>query len=254
MIHLGEVQKGKTHPSDGSRPDRIFMRLWNFFFPDEKEVPLFAVVIMAGFLAFLIVFGHGYLTATLRELGDAPGFMHRVNLVFHEAGHLIFGVSGSRFVMIAGGILGQLLVPLILVLAFRFTNKEAFGAAVCLWWFGQSFVDCAPYINDARALDLQLLGGGTGREVEGHDWEYLLTELDLLNKDIYIARGCPQDRSRDHDSSLSVGRPGDFQPCSPLAAPPKRCLILNSVRFPGQMKTVDTVGIPCENMAKMGVT
>ena len=34
-----------------------------------------------------------------------------------------------------------------------------------------------------------LLGGGTGREVEGHDWEYLLTALNLLHKDVTISRG-----------------------------------------------------------------
>lgn len=36
---------------------------------------------------------------------------------------------------------------------------------------GQSLTDVAPYINDARALQLVLLGGRTGAEVEGHDWE-----------------------------------------------------------------------------------
>jgi hypothetical protein len=33
-----------------------------------------------------------------------------------------------------------------------------------------------------------LLSGGTGREVEGHDWEYLLTQLNLLHKDVVISR------------------------------------------------------------------
>jgi hypothetical protein len=35
---------------------------------------------------------------------------------------------------------------------------------------GQSLMDLAPYVADARALRLPLLGGRTGAEVEGHDW------------------------------------------------------------------------------------
>jgi hypothetical protein len=36
-----------------------------------------------------------------------------------------------------------------------------------VWWAGQSLLDVAPYIADARALQLVLLGGFTGAEVEG---------------------------------------------------------------------------------------
>ena len=49
-------------------------------------------------------------------------------------------------------------------------------------------MDIAPYIADARALQLTLIGGRTGAEVEGHDWEYLLTALGLLQWDVVIAR------------------------------------------------------------------
>jgi hypothetical protein len=34
-----------------------------------------------------------------------------VNLAFHEGGHIIFGVLGVRFIMVAGGTLMQLLLP-----------------------------------------------------------------------------------------------------------------------------------------------
>ena len=47
----------------------------------------------------------------------------------------------------------------------------------------QNLVDLAPYIADARALRLVLLGGRTGAEVEGHDWEYLLNALGLSHRD-----------------------------------------------------------------------
>ena len=51
-----------------------------------------------------------------------------------------------------------------------------------------NLVDAAPYINDARMLQLTLMGVGTGREVEGHDWENILTRLGWLNYDVVIAR------------------------------------------------------------------
>ena len=60
------------------------------------------------------------------------------------------------------------------------------GASVGLWWFGQSLTDVAPYIADARKLDLPLLGGGTGAERDGHDWQYLLNTLGLAPYDVVL--------------------------------------------------------------------
>jgi hypothetical protein len=113
-------------------------------------------------------------------------FLHLVNLVFHEAGHVVFAPFG-QFLMVAGGSLLQVLVPLSCVAAFL-RARDPFGATVGLWWAGQNLLDLAPYINDARALRLVLLGGRTGAEVEGHDWEYLLGALGWLHHDHALAR------------------------------------------------------------------
>ena len=67
-------------------------------------------------------------------------------------------------------------LPLLLAIAFL-RQRNQFAAAVCTWWSGQNFVDVARYIADARALQLTLLGGHTGAEVEGHDWEFILTQM-----------------------------------------------------------------------------
>jgi hypothetical protein len=107
--------------------------------------------------------------------------LHLPNLVFHEAGHVIFGLFG-RFMTVLGGSLLQFLVPLVLAVAFL-RQRNLFGAVVCAWWAGENLLDVAPYIADARALQLVLLGGKTGAEVEGHDWEYLLTQLGWLHLD-----------------------------------------------------------------------
>jgi hypothetical protein len=58
---------------------------------------------------------------------------------------------------------------------------------VMCWWAGQNLMDVAIYINDARSLTLMLLGGHTGAEVEGHDWEHILQLTNLSVHDHQIA-------------------------------------------------------------------
>jgi hypothetical protein len=112
--------------------------------------------------------------------------MHLPNLVFHEAGHVLF-IPFGRFMTVLGGSLTQVLVPLVCAGAFLWQTRDAFGAAIAIWWAGQSLTDVAPYINDARDLKLVLLGGKTGAEVEGHDWEYLLNAMGVSHLDHAIA-------------------------------------------------------------------
>ena len=113
-------------------------------------------------------------------------FLHLPNLVFHEAGHILFSPFGP-FMTVLGGSLTQLLIPLACAGTFLWQTRDPFGAAVALWWAGENLIDIAPYINDARDLTLVLLGGKTGAEVEGHDWEYLLNAMGVAHKDHAIA-------------------------------------------------------------------
>jgi hypothetical protein len=140
-----------------------------------------------GLVAGLAAYSRFFFTARMGELGEHASFMHNVHLVFHEAGH-IFLLWASPLWHSLGGTLGQLVVPLALVIAFIAKNRDGFGASVCGWWFGHSLVDVAPYINDARKMQLTLLGGETGMEVEGHDWNFILEQLGLLNMDVYYSR------------------------------------------------------------------
>lgn len=123
--------------------------------------------------------------------GNAAGesWLHLINLPFHEAGHLFFRPLGS-FMTSLGGTLGQLLVPLLCMVVLLVKTRDPFGGAVCLWWFGENFLDIAPYINDARAGQLPLLGGNFGHSSPYgfHDWEYLLTETGLLRYDHALAK------------------------------------------------------------------
>ncbi|WP_201258003.1 hypothetical protein [Syntrophotalea acetylenivorans] len=128
--------------------------------------------------------------------GNAAGesWLHLVNLPFHEAGHVFFRPFGS-FLASLGGTLGQLFVPLLCMTVLLLKTRDPFGGAVCLWWFGENFLDIAPYINDARAGRLPLVGGNFGNSSPYgfHDWEYLLTETGMLRYDhtlAKVAHGC----------------------------------------------------------------
>ena len=68
--------------------------------------------------------------------------------------------------MSLGGSLLQVIVPLACAWAFYFQQDDRFGASVCVWWAGENLLDLAPYIDDARSLQLMLLGGPAA-EVEG---------------------------------------------------------------------------------------
>lgn len=137
-------------------------------------------------LAALALWSIWFFQTDHRELyGHLPeingSIMHDVNLAFHEAGHVLFRLFGD-FMMVIGGSVMQLVVPAAFVTAFVFRHGNAFGGAVALWWLGQSIMDLAPYIYDARAGQLLLIGGFVGRERPGaHDWTNILGRLGLLD-------------------------------------------------------------------------
>ena len=133
------------------------------------------------FLALLAWWGVGFIVHPLDGQFVAGSFLHLINLPFHEAGHVLFSPFGA-FMMSLGGSLLQVLIPIVCVVSFV-RRDDRYAACVCAWWTGQSLVDLAPYIADARALQLVLLGGFTGAEVEGHDWEAILTALGWLRYD-----------------------------------------------------------------------
>lgn len=126
----------------------------------------------AGFIALVGIYGIvcAWTPSTYR-------FLDRVDLVFHEAGHVIFGFFGE-FIEILGGSLMQLLIPAGIVVYFAVQGQK-YSAAVTLFWVGQSLFNVSVYAKDARVQALPLLGG----EDPLHDWNYILGRLHLLNWD-----------------------------------------------------------------------
>jgi hypothetical protein len=132
-----------------------------------------ALVLLAIWSLFL--FGYDFRSG---EIGGS--FMHNILLPIHEAGHVLFRPFGE-FMMILGGSLFQIVLPLAIGIAFILKNRDNFAAAVCLWWASVSLVDLSPYIYDALHPQLTLLGGGTGANDGPHDWIYLLIMLGQID-------------------------------------------------------------------------
>lgn len=102
-------------------------------------------------------------------------FLDYVNLIIHEGGHFFFSWFGYT-IMILGGTLGELLVPLLCGVYF-FWQREVTAAAFCSFWFSENFLYIGTYMADARALALPLVGSGD------HDWEILFGQWGLLQQD-----------------------------------------------------------------------
>lgn len=110
---------------------------------------------------------------------DALWLLDGVDLVIHEAGHPIFGLLGWRFLMIAGGTVLQLAMPVAFAYDFRRRNQGR-SADACVGWAGQNLLHVGRYAADARAQVLPLVGGGE------HDWTYLLESAGLLRHDALV--------------------------------------------------------------------
>ena len=104
-----------------------------------------------------------------------------VNLLIHEAGHIIFRPFGE-FMTIAGGSLFQVIMPGLFVGYFWY-HRKLYSTALVLFWVGESILNVSVYAGDSLALQLPLLGG----EDSIHDWNYMLSTLNLLPATAKIA-------------------------------------------------------------------
>jgi len=134
-----------------------------------------------AFAAASMGFGGLMLVAVTARDGWIP-LLDGVNLVFHEAGHPIFGLFGSETLGFLGGTLMQVLVPVVVGVAF-WRKRQTVGAAVATLWAGENGLNIARYMADARTQLLPLVGGGE------HDWATLFGQWGCLSRDTAIAAG-----------------------------------------------------------------
>lgn len=117
--------------------------------------------------------------ATLRHLLDPhySSWFGALTLVVHEAGHLLFAPFG-RTLMLLGGSIMQLAVPVIVALYLLLRQRDWFGLSVGGAWLSFSGFELATYVADANKGRLSLVGFGDNVI---HDWDALLTQWRLLN-------------------------------------------------------------------------
>jgi len=130
---------------------------------------------------FVAAFLYGWFLLYAFTHTGAMFMLDNVNLPIHEGGHIIFGAFGSEELMVWGGTLMQLLVPFSLAVSFAY-RREISGTAFCAFMFFENFLGVATYMADAREQNLPLVTVGPAEYVE-HDWNHILSHLNLLEYD-----------------------------------------------------------------------
>lgn len=102
-------------------------------------------------------------------------FLDYTNLIIHEGGHFFFSWFGHT-IMILGGTLAELLVPLLCAIYF-FWHRETQGFAFSSFWFFENFPYIGTYMADARTGVLPLVGS------EESDWTILFGQWGWLLQD-----------------------------------------------------------------------
>jgi hypothetical protein len=105
---------------------------------------------------------------------DNSGFLFPdfVNLMIHEAGHVFFGWGGET-IMLLGGTLGELIVPLACAAGF-FYQRQMYGFVFSVFWFFENFLYIGTYMADARTSALPLVNS------DESDWTILFTHWNIL--------------------------------------------------------------------------
>ncbi len=137
-----------------------------------------------------MLFFAAFLLYAIGKQGGDFAFLDSGNLVIHEGGHALFGHFGD-FLGVAGGTILQLLVPLLLALAFH-VRRQPVGYALFLLILFENLFYVAKYMSDARAQAGSYVAIGVGA-MEGledplmHDWYNLFSRFGLLPYDTRIA-------------------------------------------------------------------
>jgi hypothetical protein len=141
-----------------------------------KRVSLAGLVIPVAFAGYIVYW-------TLHGDGWVP-LVDDANFGVHEAGHPLVGLFSARLA-VYGGTLAQLALPAVGMIEF-WRRRDALAYGLCGMWLGQSLLNVARYMADARAMRLPLAGFG---ENVLHDWNIILARWGLLNQDVLLANG-----------------------------------------------------------------
>lgn len=178
-LSLERVERGISEAQIGAK--RGWLATWLLHVPDEvARTNWIARIATLAVLLFWTLWI--WRDADIRAGETGSNFLHMILLPFHEAGHYAIFRWFGQFIMILGGTLGQHLMPIVLGAALLIKRRDPFGAAIFFWLLGFSTIDMAVYMYDAFDPQLTLLGGSTGAESDGHDWQNIFGDLGLLRR------------------------------------------------------------------------
>ncbi|MBT5375414.1 MAG: hypothetical protein HOL15_01210 [Nitrospinaceae bacterium] len=188
QTHLNQTEQGSIDTANSINetegPIKRFADKISCLFLSQPWKPITTSTFIFLSLCFFL---HGLFFPKTTRLEDWPafyGWVHNINLVFHEAGHILFAIFGNDTLTILGGSLNQLLIPFIAFSAF-FYNRDPAGTAFALLWFFGNFIDVSLYMADGRFLELPLIGG---LGMEAHDWRNLFNHFDGWSMDQALAK------------------------------------------------------------------
>jgi len=184
QARAGVPPRAPAAPVEADEEDKPKLLARFLYVPDE--VPSWRAYTGAGLLAASIFFGVRFYLMDIPEWEMAGTFLHGAMLPFHEFGHLLFRPFGE-FMMLAGGSLAQILMPLGFLALFSLKNRDNLAASLMWWWCGTQFIDLAPYAWDAKTPQHILLTGRTG-DTGAHDYIDMLGDLGLLMHAHGVAR------------------------------------------------------------------
>ncbi len=109
--------------------DETFFK--KFLFSIEPQVNPFYFGGRVVFFLVIFIWGWKFVLTPMTSNYAGSSFLHLVNLPFHEAGHIFFGLFG-RWMTSLGGTLGQLLIPLVCLLTFLIKTLRLQGAHLAM--------------------------------------------------------------------------------------------------------------------------
>ncbi len=157
--------------------------LYTCFMPSDGDIGAFWAH-TAVYIVF-VIWGWSFILHGIDWLWIGSSFLHKVNLPFHEYGHVMFSQFGTWW-MYFGGSLFQVLLPLLPLGYFMVWQRDNFAASMMLWWSGQSLIDVSPYIADAPLRAIPLING----QDDSHDWWNLLSMSGTLDAAAAYAQTC----------------------------------------------------------------
>lgn len=108
-------------------------------------------------------------------------FIDNVNLIIHEAGHVVFMPFGY-LIYVAGGTIFQILIPIVFI-GYFFLQQKGYSASLLLFWLAVNLFNISLYSGDALTQKLPLITG----DAADHDWNQMLAMLGWLRHTALIS-------------------------------------------------------------------